>query len=79
MKNCRAGGGDNGVDVRLLADCHRERAVRIDDAAVQKIFYYHFPVRMALTVPVTICTAASAVTCSRGRHALTALPWPPRK
>jgi len=33
---------------------------------VQKIFYYHFPTWMALTVTVTICTAASLVFLFRG-------------
>ena len=33
---------------------------------VQKIFYYHFPAWMALTVSVTVCTAASAVYLFRG-------------
>jgi len=33
---------------------------------VQKIFYYHFPTWMALTVTVTVCTAASLLFLFRG-------------
>jgi heme exporter protein C len=33
---------------------------------VQKIFYYHFPAWMALTVSVTVCTVASALYLFRG-------------
>ncbi len=33
---------------------------------VQKIFYYHFPAWMALTVSVTVCTVASAVYLFKG-------------
>ena len=33
---------------------------------VQKIFYFHFPAWMALTVSVTVCTVGSAMYLFRG-------------
>ena len=40
-----------------IANAPYESTMRL----VQKIFYFHFPAWMALTVSVTICTVASAL------------------
>lgn len=45
-----------------IANAPYESTMRL----VQKIFYYHFPAWMALTVSVTICTVASAVYLFKG-------------
>jgi heme exporter protein C len=45
-----------------IANAPYEATMRL----VQKIFYYHFPTWMALTVTVLICTAASVVYLFRG-------------
>ena len=45
-----------------IANAPYESTMRL----VQKIFYYHFPAWMALTLTVTICTVASAIHLFRG-------------
>ena len=45
-----------------IANAPYESTMRL----VQKIFYYHFPAWMALTVSVTVCTVASALYLFKG-------------
>lgn len=45
-----------------IANAPYESTMRL----VQKIFYYHFPAWMALTLTVTICTVASAIHLFKG-------------